>query len=134
MSNPYKYKINYQGSSKVIKRIVDKLNNLALLGLTHEEAFYGDWGYEAYQHSHVTSGNPHKVNLEDLGIENLPRRVQMLMEALGSSNYWGTHNTIDGEPEAIVDHEGDFLVLSSMQNAFGLEGFYIDDDGDLCQE
>ncbi len=116
MANPYKYKINYQGSSKVIKRIVDKLNNLALLGITHDDAFYGDWGNEAWEHSKLKSGNPHNVSLEELGIENLPRRVQMLLEATGSADYWGTHAFVEGEPEYIVDHEGDYLMLLSAEN------------------
>lgn len=117
MPNPYGYKINYQGSSKVIRRIVDKLNNLALLGVSHEEAFYGDLGNEAYQHSKILSGNPHKVTLEDLGIEDLPRRVQMLLEATGGASYWGSHDTEDnGEEICIVDHDGDYLMLLTTEN------------------
>ena len=116
MPNPYKYKINYQGSSKVIKRIVDRLNNLALLGITHDEAFYGDWGNEAYLHSQKRSGNPHNVTLADLEIENLPRRVQMLLEATGGAAYWGTHALVDGENEYIIDHEGDFIMFLSAEN------------------
>ena len=117
MSNPYRYKINYQGSSKVIRRIVDKLNNLALLGVTHEEAFYGDWGNDAYQHSKMQSGNPHKVTLEDIGIDDLPRRVQMLLEALGGASYWGSHDIADdGEDICIIDHDGNYLMLLSAEN------------------
>ncbi len=116
MAEGFRYKINYQGSSKVIKRIVDRLNNLSLLGITHEDAFYGDWGWEAYQHSHVQEGNPHRVSLEDLGIENLPRRVQMLLEATGGADNWGTHETVDGEAELVIDHEGDFLMFLSAEN------------------
>ncbi len=37
------------------------------LGTTHETAFYGDWGNTAYQHSQVTSGNPHNVTAGDVG-------------------------------------------------------------------
>ena len=37
----FTYKINYKGSSKVIKRICDKLNNWSevMLGTTHNTAF-----------------------------------------------------------------------------------------------
>ena len=36
------------------------------LGTTHSTAFYGDWGNEAYQHSQITSGNPHNVTSEEV--------------------------------------------------------------------
>ena len=112
MSDQFKYKINYTGSSKVIRRIVDRINNitLGLLGVTHDVAFYGDWGNEAYEHSKTQTGNPHNVTLEDLGIEGLPRQVEMLMNAVGSFDYWITHET---EIENIVDHDGDEFIFSS---------------------
>lgn len=112
MSNLYKYKINYKGSSKVIRRIVDRLNNisLAMLGTRHDEAFYGDWGNEAYQHSLLREGNPHNVTLDDLGIAEIPRQVALLNELIGSADNWVTHET---ETEYMVDHNGDEYVLVS---------------------
>ena len=38
------------------------------LGIEHTNAFYGDWGYEAYQHAH-TIGNPHKTTWSDVGAD-----------------------------------------------------------------
>ena len=106
-NSDYRYKINYQGNSKVIKRIVDKLNNLALLGITHDDAFYGDWGNEAYQHSQTT-GNPHNLTLEDLGIQYLPRQVQNLITSLGAAYLWGDH-----ADSVVGDHEGNILVFQT---------------------
>ena len=112
----FKYKINYQGSSKVIRRIVDKVNNIVALGVEHDEAYYGDQGEAAWQHRLLRSGNPHRVTLEDLGIETLPRRVQALLEATGSADNWGTHEFVAGEAEVIIDHEGDYLMFLSVEN------------------
>lgn len=107
----FKYKIDYRGQSKIIKRIVDRLNNVGILGISHDEAYYGDWGNDAYLHSLLREGNPHKVTLEDLGIELLPRQVQMLLEATGGAYFWGNHEMEDGEDVRIVDHEGDYILL-----------------------
>ena len=38
------------------------------LGETSSTAYRGDRGKAAYDHSQVTSGNPHKVSLSDLGV------------------------------------------------------------------
>jgi len=112
MANPFKYRINYTGSSKVIRRIVDRLNNIeaAMLGTRHDEAFYGDWGNEAYEHSQLREGNPHNVTLDDLGIADVPRQLALLADLVGSEDYWVTHET---ETEYIIDHNGDNLVLVS---------------------
>ena len=40
------------------------------LGTTHETAYYGDLGKTAYDHSQLTSGNPHNVSKSDVGINN----------------------------------------------------------------
>ena len=61
------FRIEYTGSSKLIRRICEKLNEVPILGTTHDCAYYGDRGEEAYQHSKI-QGNPHGVTLEDLGV------------------------------------------------------------------
>ena len=110
------FQINYTGSSKVIRRICERLNNVALLGVEHNEAFYGDWGNEAYQHSQKTSGNPHNVSLEDLGIANLPRQMQMVLESIGAVDSWIDYGMDGDEHIYFTDHEGDFLVFRSASN------------------
>lgn len=107
----FSYKINYKGSSKVIRRIVDKLNNLPLLGTKHDEAFYGDLGQTAYEHSQQR-GNAHDLTLDDLGIGNLPRQVAMLMDSIGAMGYWMDHSS-ESDPVYIIDHEGDNLMFRS---------------------
>ena len=107
----YNYQINYKGKSKVIRRIVDRLNHIVevMLGTTHDKAFYGDWGNEAYQHSLLREGNPHNVTLEDLGIQDVPRQLALLSDLIGT-DYWVTH---EQETEYIVDHNGDEYIFVS---------------------
>lgn len=110
------FQINYTGSSKVIRRLCERINNMALLGVEHNEAFYGDWGNEAYQHSQLTSGNPHNVSLGDLGIASLPRQMQMILEAIGAMDYWIDYDR-DGEDYIyFCDHDDTQIVFRSESN------------------
>ena len=110
----YTYKIVYNGSSKVIKRIVEKLNNWSevMLGTTHSTAFYGDLGQSAYEHSQLTSGNPHNVTLEDLGIPDAARQLEAISDILGSDYDWVTETDND----VIGDHNGDTYIISTAAN------------------
>ncbi len=118
MPNLYNYQIQYNGSSKVIKRIVERLNHIveAMLGTTHDKAFYGDWGNEAYEHSKLKEGNPHNVTLDDLGIADLPRQMALLNDILGFEDYWITHNP---DTEYVIDHEDNQFVFRSTANILG---------------
>lgn len=40
------------------------------LGVTHEDAYYGDLGQIAYEHSQLRSGNPHNVTKGEVGLGN----------------------------------------------------------------
>ena len=104
-------KIYYFGSSKVIRRLCQIINSVARLGTSHTTAFYGDLGQEAYDHSQ-TIGNPHGTTLEDLGIENIQRQLDLLMESVGSKDQWISH----GDDYQFIDHEGDYLVFSASSN------------------
>jgi len=99
-------KVYYNGSSKVIKRLCQIINSVAKLGTTHTTAFYGDLGQEAYEHSQ-TKGNPHGTTLADLGIENIQRQIELLMDAVGSLNTWICHE----DDMEFIDHEGNNLVF-----------------------
>ena len=104
-------KIVYDGNSKVIKRLCQLINTLPHLGTSHEDAFYGDLGQTAYDHSQ-TIGNPHRLTLADLGIENISRRMDAIMMAVGAGGYW-----IEPENDYyIVDHEGDRFIFSTTAN------------------
>lgn len=118
MPNLYNYQIQYNGSSKVIKRIVERLNHIveAMLGSTHDKAFYGDWGQAAYDHSLLREGNPHNVTLDDLGIADLPRQMALLNDFIGSEDYWVTHNA---ETEYVIDHDDNQFVFRSTANILG---------------
>lgn len=101
-------KVYYNGSSKVIKRLCQIINSVAKLGTTHTTAFYGDLGQEAYDHSQA-KGNPHNLTLADLGIENIQRQIELLMDTVGSLDTWRCH---DGDDE-FIDHEGNVIVFVS---------------------
>ena len=111
----FNYQINYKGSSKVIRRIVDRLNHLmeTILGTTHDKAFYGDLGQIAYEHSQE-KGNAHDLTLEDLDLGNIPRQIMSIQEAIGTLDYWVDHDEIQ-----FVDHDGNELVLQSEAQLLG---------------
>ena len=106
MSN---FKIIYNGKSKVIRRLCERVNNLAILGETHDTAYYGDLGKAAYDHSQLISGNPHHVTAEDLGLGNVVARLDAIMYAIGMMRDWITHND-----EPIVDHGGNPIVFHGV--------------------
>ena len=105
-------KIYYNGNSKVIRHLCQIINNVAKLGTTHTTAFYGDLGMTAYEHSQRVSGNPHNVSLAELGIENVPRQITMILDTIGSLDQWICH----GDRAEFIDHEGDQLVFVSGSN------------------
>lgn len=109
----FSFKINYNGSSKVIKRIVEKLNSVAVLGTQHDQAYFGDLGQTAYEHSQET-GNAHDLTLADLGIENLLGQIQLALEAIGAVDEWGDYELDDEEEQFLFyDHDGDQLMFRS---------------------
>ena len=72
------FKITYTGHSKVIKRLCERVNGLASLGETHENAYYGDLGKVAYDHSQLREGNPHNVTADDLGLGNVLNQIRAI--------------------------------------------------------
>ena len=116
----YGYKINYRGSSKVIHRIVDRLNHLmeTILGNTHDTAFYGDLGQIAYDHSQAI-GNAHQMTADDIDLGDIRRRVDTLGDAIGVQSYWVDHEEDDDGPISFVDHDGDELQFHDEANLLG---------------
>lgn len=116
----YKYQINYRGSSKVIHRIVDRLNHLmeTILGTTHDTAFYGDLGQIAYDHSQEI-GNAHQMTADDIDLGDIRRRVDTLGDAIGVQSYWVDHEEDDDGPISFVDHDGDELQFHDEANLLG---------------
>lgn len=95
-----KIHITYNGQSKVIRRLCELINKCAELGTDHDQAFYGDLGETAYEHSQLKSGNPHHVTAADLGLGNINERILAIMNAIGMSRLWLTHSG-----ELVVDHD-----------------------------
>ena len=112
---PAKFKINYTGSSKLLQRICERLNGVPTLGTEHDDAYFGDQGETAWQHSRLTAGNPHRVSLDDLGIERLPNQVRVILDAIGALDSWIDHDRTEGTCY-FVDHEGDQLIFVSTSN------------------
>jgi len=103
------FKIIYTGSSKIIKSIVELLNRKAEIGTTHETAGYGDESRAAYEHSLLTSGNPHRVTAADLGLENVLARLDAIQLAIGMITSWVTH-----KDENVLTHDGDYITFHGV--------------------
>lgn len=56
------------------------------LGETAQTAYRGDRGKDAYDHSQLTSGNPHNVSKSDVGLGNVTNDKQMKGLASGTTN------------------------------------------------
>ena len=52
---------------KITRRMMELINAFegVELGETHDKAYYGDLGKEAYEHSQLRSGNPHNVTARE---------------------------------------------------------------------
>lgn len=46
------------------------------LGVNHDNAYYGDLGKIAYDHSQLTTGNPHSVTKIEVGLSNVTNNAQ----------------------------------------------------------
>lgn len=102
-------RIFYEGASKALRRMAELLNRKPELGETHEDAYYGDNGKIAYDHSQITSGNPHHVTAEDLGLGDVLSRLDAIMYAIGMIQKWVTHGG-----NQMVDHDGNMLVYHGI--------------------
>lgn len=102
-------KIFYDGSSKILRKLCELVNRKAELGTSHDEAGYGDESRAAYEHSGLTSGNPHRVTAADLGLENVLARLDAIQLAIGMMTTWITHKS-----ERVKTHEGDFIAFHGV--------------------
>ena len=108
--------IQYNGKDKWMKRVCELLNTVAgkitdvkvngesvidaegvaqvsvpELGDAYNEAYPGDLGKEAHDHAMLTSGNPHHVTLEDLGIGDIKDQIRLIMETIGMQQNWADY-------------------------------------------
>lgn len=56
------------------------------LGETSESAYRGDRGKTAYDHSQVTTGNPHSVSKSDVGLSNVTNDAQIPLSQKASAS------------------------------------------------
>jgi hypothetical protein len=84
-----------------------QLPSFASIGETSTTAYRGDRGKIAYDHSQVTTGNPHNVTKSNVGLSNVPNT-----DATARANHTGTQpaSTITGL--AAVATSGDYDDLS----------------------
>ena len=78
------------------------------LGTSHSNAYYGDYGEAAYQHSLVTSGNPHNVTKADVGLSNVDNTSDA-SKSVASAAALTTGRAIDGvtfDGSAAITHFG----------------------------
>ena len=93
-------RIEYTGSNKVIKALCEAVNHLI------------DKDYEtneAYAHAQLTSGNPHHVTAEELGLGTIQDQINAIMEALGTKGDWQSK---DGD--YITDHQGERIQFHTV--------------------
>lgn len=111
-------RIYYNGKNKVIKRICQLINQHVRLGTDHTNAFYGDWGNEAYEHSKIREGNPHNVTADDVGLGRVNDQLNALLQELGTFGNWIDSGTAGAEyePDYIVTHDGDYIELRAITN------------------
>ena len=93
--------IDYKGDIKTLKRLCQRVQELPELGTEHDQAYYGDLGQQAYEHSELREGNPHNVTADDLGLGNVLNQIRAIMMAIGMLKFWQTH-----DDEAMTDHNG----------------------------
>lgn len=132
--------IVYNGESKVIKRICDILNTMIRdvevngesvidedgiaqievleLGEDEENAYPGNLGKEAHDHSLLRSGNPHNVTAEEIGLGNVIDQINAIMQSLGLSWGWITHSN-----EQMIDHDGNRIIFHGvgMQETYNIK-------------
>ena len=102
-------RIFYEGASKALRRMAEFINRKPELGETHEDAYYGDHGKDAYDHSQLTSGTPHHVTADDIGLGSVLARLEAIMYVLGMMQNWITHRG-----EQITDHSGNNIVFHGV--------------------
>ena len=99
-----------------------KISSTLELGETHSTAYYGDRGKAAYDHSLLTTGNPHSVTKSDVGLGNVDN----------TSDANKPVSTAQQTALALKASIDDVQDGTEAKKAYHM-GFYLDSDGDLCQ-
>lgn len=99
-----------------------KISSTLELGETSSTAYRGDRGKAAYDHSQLTTGNPHHVTKSDVGLGSV-------------DNTADTEKPISTAQQAALNLKAsidDVQAGTEEKKAYHM-GFYLDSDGDLCQ-
>ena len=99
-----------------------KISSTLELGETHSTAYYGDRGKAAYDHSLLTTGNPHNVTKSEVGLGNVDNTSD-------ANKPVSTAQQAALNAKASID---DVQAGTEAKKAYHM-GFYLDSDGDLCQ-
>ena len=112
----------YGGSSSGYVEISESL----ALGETSSTAYRGDRGKTAYDHSQVTSGNPHNVTKSDVNLGNVDNTADADKSVLSASKLT-TARTIDGvsfDGQANISHYGECsTAAATTTKAVSCTGF-----------
>lgn len=84
------------------------------LGETSSTAYQGDRGKAAYDHSQLTSGNPHNVTKSDVGLNNVTNDRQVKGLASGATN---GHVVAFGADGYTIEDTGFTIAASVPSNA-----------------
>lgn len=95
------------------------------LGNASTNAYYGDKGKTAYDHSQVTSGNPHNVTASDVGLGNVGNFKAVSTAAnqglsstekanaianIGASTFSGSYNDLSDKPTIPTVNDGTLTI------------------------
>jgi hypothetical protein len=115
--------------------IIELFNSAGLiLGETSVTAYRGDRGKIAYDHTLITSGNPHNVTKTDVGLGNVLDTIQepalgnpssngyVLSSTTSGTRSWIANNTVTGTDGNIVIIQNNIPVDSGLSYALILAG------------
>lgn len=107
-------------------------DNIGLeLGTTATTAYYGDKGQVAYNHSQLTSGNPHHVNKSDVGLSNVDntsdadKPISTAVQAALDTKMSGTYSSATPNPSTLNGSVGSQNTVSRGDHTHPSETFTL---------
>ena len=102
---------------------MSSIGNL-MLGETSITAYRGDRGKTAYDHSQLTSGNPHNVTKTDIGLGNVTNTEQAPITHVGDSTHLTTSDKTAISKVSTI--EGNLSDLEDSLSTVATSGSYTD--------
>lgn len=107
-------------------------DNIGLeLGTTATTAYYGDKGQVAYNHSQLTSGNPHHVSKSDVGLSNVDntsdanKPISTAVQAALDTKMTGTYSSATPNPSTLNGSVGSQNTVSRGDHSHPSETFTL---------